>query len=500
MQADVESIIQNVKCQPYKALPSSNDNSLMKLLDFWLPPILPEMIREDFLEFFANKVSGRLGWLRSCIDSSFTNFRAEFDIGGYRGLADFVLWDDNLEGHFLQRMVPLLQAIANSSNTKLTLEQFVALSTDLCQWASFPLAPQDVSIITAVDQMPEITVPVLSRLLHTSYKKTYSRWKRLMQLNILRVTMIPEYRSIGLQPVMLELRDFKRGLSSPYLLSKIRLTGDGNQVLYTMVIPEEQLGAFARWAERNLGTAHSLYLAERRGRTIAFTHYQFDKSRWEIDWRKLFIGAHLLHTEVAMDTHPEFYEPDRCRPYVLDEKDTRLIPVLMSDAHLKLEALGNRLSMSLSQVSRRKHKLTSLGILRPEPIIRRVGLVEEIVMKADQEDPRLLGIVRELPQTWTTHLVELKTGKKQILVYATLPAGSFAIIRYYQRRYLPTKPHVFLSEAESGGWPLSFRTYDVERGYWNWSNPTLTDERPENVLPLRGLQKSLETSARDGKS
>lgn len=498
MQVDVESIMENVKCQPYKALPNSNDHSLTEVLNLWLPPILPEIIREDFLEFFANKVSGRLGWLRSCIDSSFTNFRVEFDIGGYRGLADFVLWDDNLEGHFLERMVPLLQAIAKSSDTTLTLEQFVALATDLCQWASFPLAPQDVSIITAVDQLPEITVPVLSRLLHTSYKKTHSRWKRLTQLNILRVTMIPNYRSIGLQPVMLELRDFKRGLSSPYLLSKIRLTGDGNQVFYTMVIPEEQLGAFTRWVERNLGTAHSLYLAESRGRTIAFTHYQFDRSRWEIDWRKLFIAAHLLHAEVATDAQPDFYEQDGCRPYVLDEKDTRLIPVLMSDAHLKLEALANRLSMSLSQVSRRKYKLTSLGILRPEPIIRRVGLVEEIAMRVDQEDPRLLGIVRELPQTWTTHLVELKTGKKQILVYATLPAGSFAIIRYYQRRYLPAKADISLSEAESGGWPLSFRTYDVERGCWNWSDPLLTDERPENVLPLKDLQKLGEKRTLEG--
>jgi hypothetical protein len=500
MQLDVESIIQNVKCQPYETLPSRSDCQLTEVLDCWLPPILPEMIRSDFLEFFANKVSGRLGWLRSCIDSSFTNFRAEFDIGGYRGLADFVLWDDNLEGHFLERMVPLLQAIANSSSTQLSLEQFVALATDLCQWASFPLAPQDVSIMTTVDQMPEITVPALSRLLHTPYKTTYSRWKRLTQLNILRVTMIPNYRSIGLQPVMLELRDLQRDLSSPYLLSKIGLTGDGSRVLYTMVIPEEDLGAFSRWTERSFGTAHSLYLAERSGRSIAFTHYQFSNSRWDIDWRKLFIGAHLLHTEPAMGTpQAESYEPDTRRPYVLDEKDTRLIPMLMSDANSKLEALANRLSMSLSQVSRRKHRLTSLGILRPEPVIRRVGLFEEVVMKANQEDLRLLGIVRELPQTWTTQLVELKTGKKQTLVYATLPAGSFAVIRYYQRRYLPTKAHAFLSETQSGGWPLSFRTYDVEQGCWKWSNPVLTDERPENVLPFNDQQSSFKKRTKDGK-
>jgi hypothetical protein len=295
---------------------------------------------------------------------------------------------------------------------------------------------------------------------------------------------------------MLELRDVKRSLCSPYLLSKIRLTGEGNQVLYAMVIPEEQLGTFTRWVERNLGTAHALYLAESRGRTISFTHYQFDKSRWEIDWRKLFMGVHLLHKEAGMEGQPDFYEQDSspCRPYVLDEKDTRLIPVLMSDAHLKLEVLANQLSMSLSQVSRRKDKLTSLGILRHEPIIRRVGLVEEIVIKVDEEDPRLLGIVRELPQSWTTHLVELKTAKKQILVYATLPAGSFAIIRYYQRRYLKARAEVFLSETESGGWPLSFRAYDVKRGCWIWSDPALTDESPENVLPINDLQKPREKS------
>jgi DNA-binding Lrp family transcriptional regulator len=388
-------------------------------------------------------------------------------------------------------MIPLLQAIATSSNTPLTIEQFVALATDLCQWASFSLTPQDVSIITAVNQLPEITVPALSRLLRTSYKKTHARWKRLTRLNILRVTIIPNYRSIGLQPVILELSDLKRGLRSPYLLSKIRLTGDGNQVLYAMVIPAEQLGAFTRWVERNLGVAHYPYLAESRGRTISFTHYQCEKSSWEIDWRKLFMGAHLLHNETGMDGPPDLYEQDcsSLRPYLLDEKDTRLIPALMSDAHSKLEVLASKLSMSLSQVSRRKDKLTSLGILRSEPVIRRVGLVEEIVMKVDEADPRLLGIVRELPQTWTTHLTELKTAKKQILIYATLPAGSFAIIRYYQRRYLRARAQIFLSEAESGGWPLSFRPYDVERGCWIWSDPVLTDERAENVLPFNELHK-----------
>jgi hypothetical protein len=59
---------------------------------------------------------------------------------------------------------------------------------------------------------------------------------------------------------------------------------------------------------------------------------------------------------------------------------------------------------------------------------------------------------------------------------------------------------VFLSETESGGWPLSFRTYDVERGCWNWSDPLLTDERTENVLPLKNPQKLGEKGTLEGES
>jgi len=496
MQVNVESITQYVKCTPYKPIPSHAVCSIVELLDFWLPPILPTIIKEDFLEFFTSKVTGKIRWLRSCIDSSFTSFKVRFDLGGYRGLPDFIFWDDNLDGHFLEQILPLLHIIANCTNSPLNAEQFVAIATDLCQWANFRLNSLDIRIITTICQMPSITIPALTRLLHLSYKKVRTRWKRLRRLNIFRVTALPNYLNIGLQPVIIEIRDSQRILGNPFLLSKIRLTGGRNQVLHTMVVPQEQLETLTRCLKQQTGTAHTLYLAKSLGHSIVFTNYQIDRDYWDINWRRLFIGAHLLHHDQKENKYMDFFESENppIHPYILDEKDKRLIPVLMSDAHMKLELLASTLHMSLSQVSRRKTKLLELGVLRLEPIMRRVGLIEDIVIRISEEDPRLLGILEELPQIWTIQLTEIRTGKKQILVYTTLPAGSFAKIQYYIRRYLQSKPEIFLCGPESGGWPLSFETYDSERGIWKWQEPIVEREETENIISVQRLLDSSERS------
>ncbi len=492
MQLDIGSITKYVKCEPYKPEPSEV-HSLTNLLDLWLPPILPKVVKEDFLEFFSKKITGQIDWLRCCIDTSFTSYKVPFGIGGYRGIADFIFWDDSLSGRFLDRILPLLHSIASCSNNTLTVEQFVAIVTDVCQWANFPLTHLDIGIITTVKRMPSINAPSLARLLQTPYRKTRTRWKRLRQLNILRITAIPNYRSIGLQPVVVELRDTRREITSPYLISKLKLTGKSKLALYVMAVPEGKLSMLGRSLERQVGTTYSIYLVRSRGHFISFTHYQ--PRRWNIDWRKLFIGAHLLHSEYEIDAESELYDQKQSpfRPYVLDERDKQLIPLLMSDARVKLELLASRLGMSLSQISRRRSKLTQLGVIRLETVMRRVGLIEDIVLRVDEENPRLLGIVRELPQTWVTQLTELRTGKRQSLIYSTLPAGSFVMMRYYLLRYFQSKPDILICDPESGGWPLSFENYDIEQGRWVWQEPIVTEEA-NSALQLGGTLKSFEKS------
>lgn len=489
MQLDIESITKYVKCEPYK--PETGEvHSLTSLLDLWLPPILPEIVKEDFLEFFSKKIAGQLDWLRCCIDTSFTSYKVPFGIGGYRGIADFIFWDDNLSGRFLERVLPLLHSIANCSNNILTVEQFVSIATDICQWAYFPLTPLDIGIITTIKRLPSITVPSLARLLHTPYRKTRTRWKRLKQLNIFRTTAIPNYRSIGLQPVVVELRDTRREITSPYVISKLRLTGKSKLSLYVMAVPEGKMHMLERSLEHQVGTTCTIHLVESRGHSISFTHYKSKK--WIIDWRKLFLGAHLLHSEYEADAESMYDQKQSpFRPYVLDEKDKQLIPLLMSDARTKLELLASRLSMSLSQISRRKTKLTQLGAIRLGTVMRRVGLIEDVVLSVDEEDPRLLGIVKELPQTWVTQLTETRTGNRRSLIYSTLPAGSFVMMRYYLLQYFQSNPDIHICDPESGGWPLSFENYDIDQGRWIWQEPVVTEEA-NNSLQLRGALKSIE--------
>jgi DNA-binding Lrp family transcriptional regulator len=491
MQLDIESITKYVKCEPCKPEPNEV-RSLTNLLDLWLPPILPKVVKEDFLEFFSKKITGQLEWLRCSIDDSFTSYKVPFRIGGYRGIADFIFWDDSLSGHFLERVLPLLHSIASCSNNTLTVEQFVALVTDVCQWANFPLTPLDIGIITTVKRMPAITIPSLARLLHAPYRKTRTRWKRLRQLNIFRITAIPNYRSLGLQPVVVELRDTRKTITSPYLISKLKLTGRNKLTLYVMAVPEGKLSKLRQSLERQLGTTCTTYLVRSRGHFISFTHYK--PRKWNIDWRKLFLGAHLLHSDYEIDAESAYDQiQSPVRPYVLDERDKQLIPLLMSDARAKLEQLASRLGMSLSQISRRKSKLTQLGAIRLETVMRRVGLIEDVVLRVEEENQRLLGIVKELPQTWVTQLTELRTGKRQSLIYSTLPAGSFVMMRYYLLRYLQSKPEILICDPESGGWPLSFENYDVEQGRWVWQEPIITEEA-NGALKLGRTLKPLEKS------
>jgi len=483
---DVKYISKCVKCKPYHPVPPNlKETTLGKLLELWLPPIIPIGVREDLLKFFNFKITGRIDELRAYREQPFDTFKVKFGLGGYRGIADFVFWDENLEGHLLERLLPLLHTISGFSKKPLTTEQFVALATDLCRWANLPLTPLDVRIITTIHRIPSMTVPSLARLLHVSYKRVHSRWSRLRRLNILRITALPNYRSIGLQPVIVELHNTRNTIVSPYVLSKFTLTGGDNSTLHVMAIPEERLGSLIKSLDREVGSTYSLYLAENKGHTISFAYYHFDRHVWDINWRKLFLGAHLLYdgTKAVSWAGIERWKHERTRPYVPDKQDVKIIPALMSDANMKLEALSRKVGLSISQVSRRKARLIDTGVLRLETVLRRVGLIEEVVLKIDEQDPRILGIVRELPQTWVILLTDVRSRKRRFLVYTTLPAGSFVKMRHYMAQYLPSRIEVLISGPESGGWPLSFENYDVEEGRWIWREPVVV-KHAEKVLAL----------------
>jgi len=484
---DLDYISSYVKCKPYKSPPSKIEN-IREALELWLPPVIPKEVVEDFIQFFTLKITGRVDELEAHRDPLFTGFKIKFGLGGYRGIADFIFWDEKLEGQLLEQLLPLLHKVSRLSKKPLTTEQFVSLVTDLCYWVNLPLTPLDVNIITTIHKMPFMTVPSLARLLHASYKRVHSRWSRLKRLDILRITALPNYRSIGLRPVIVELHNTRNIIVSPYILSKLSLTGSEDSTLYVMVIPEERLGCLIKALDREMRGVYSLHLAENRGHTISFTYYRFDDHAWDINWRKLFLGVHLLYKEIEERERPKKEREEEYRPYVPDKHDTKLIPALMSDATMKLELLSQKVGLSLSQVSRRRSRLINTGVLRLETVLRRVGLIEEIVLKIDEQDTKMIGLIKEFPQAWVTRLTDVKTGKRQFLVYTTLPAGSFVRIRHYITRYVPTRVDVFISGPESGGWPLSFENYDVEKGCWIWQEPEVVKPGTEKVLTLNSFE------------
>jgi DNA-binding Lrp family transcriptional regulator len=489
MRLDLDVITNQLKCKPWRRTSNTTMSSPDQILDHLLPPILPRIVKEDFLEFFTHKISGKLGWLRKCTDPSFTKFKVKFEPGGYRGLADFINWDGQLDGQFLEKLLPLLQSIAQFTINPLTVEQFWMLATELCKFTNFPLTSLDIRIIKSLSQMPTITNPGLARLLGVSYKKLRSRWNRLQRLNICRILAKVNYRLLGLIPVIVEIHDFKKTIRSPYLIGLTQLSGDSKSVLYSIVIPEEHLGSFSKFLASRLGTTHALYQAKDMGQAIEFTHYQRDKSNWNIDWRKLFIGAHLLHDN-SEDSTSLCWE-DRKEPgnrYFLDDKDKRIIPILMSDARIKLEKLADTAGMSVSQVSRRKSRLIDLGVLQLEPLIRGVGLIEDIIIRIKEKDSRIIGIFDELPQAWKRQLTEYSTGKREILLFATLPAGSFALMRYYLHKYLCTTSEISITGPGNGGWPLSFDTFDTDRGSWIWQNPIIAECPKFTTFNVRAKQ------------
>ena len=253
-----------------------------------------------------------------------------------------------------------------------------------------------------------------------------------------------------------------------------------------MTVPEEELSTLSHFLDSHFGTTHTLHVVKDKGQIVEFTQYQIDKENWNIDWKKLLIGVHLLHND-WIDQDTLFHDNDEyqtLRLYLPDDKDKRLIPVLMSDARVKLEKLAQIAGMSIAQASRRKSKLVELGVLRLEPLIRRVGLIEDIVIRIKKRDARIHGLVKELPQAWIRQLTEFRSGNKEILVYATLPAGSFALMRYYLNRYLPTESDIYICSPASGGWPLSFEHFDVKNGQWMWEDPVIFEDSKISQLEI----------------
>jgi DNA-binding Lrp family transcriptional regulator len=487
MRLNLDLVAKHLKCKPWRDISNTIIPTADQILDYWLPPIVPNVVKDDFEEFFVAKLSGKLGWLRRCMNSSFSKFKVEFTPGGYRGLPDFIEWDGKLDGQFLERIVPLLQSIAECTTTPLSLEQFWTLATELCKFTVFPLSPLDINIIKAFSKMPMITIPALARLLGSSYKTTRNRWNRLRRLNICRIPAQVNYHSLGLTPVFIELHDTETSIKSPYILSYIELAGNERSDLYFMAVPEEQLNRLPRFLDFYFGNTYTLYLVEDIGQTIEFTHYQIEKECWNIDWRKLFIGAHLLHHSDA-NQHLEFRDDTGQPPhrlYIPDSRDKLLIPLLASDARMKLETLASFAGMSVSQASRRKSKLIEHGVLQPKPLIRRIGLLEDVIVRVKENDAQLLGIVNELPQAWIRQLTEYHTGEHELFIYATLPPGSFALIRYYLSKYLHTNSDVYISGPENGGWPLRFDTYDSEKCRWIWKEPIVVENSRLTAFEMR---------------
>lgn len=473
MRLNFDLVVNKLKCKPWRKISNTAIHTPEEILEHWLPPIIPKLVRDDFQEFFTSKLSGKLGWLRSKVNSSFTQFKVAFDPGGYRGLPDFIEWDGKLDGQFLERILPLLQSIAECTNTPLSVEQFWILATELCKFTAFPLSSLDISIINTFSKMPMITIPALARLLRVSYKKARTRWNRLRRLNICRIPAQVNYRSLGLVPLFIEFHDTTTAIKSPYLLSYIELTGNLRRSLFFMAVPEERINQLQRFLDLHFETTYTLYLVEDLGQVIEFTHYQIDEEKWHIDWRKLFIGAHLLH-ESDTDQGLEYRDQNEQKPhclYIPDSRDKKLIPLLASDARMKLEKLATIAGMSVSQASRRKSRLIDLDVLQPKPLIRRIGLLEDVIIRMKESDVKLLGIVKELPQAWIRQLTEYHTGEKELFVYTTLPPGSFVLIRYYLSKYLHSRSDVYISGPENGGWPLTFNHYDSEKGCWNWIEP-----------------------------
>ncbi len=500
MQLDLDLVTKYLKCKPWREIVDTTISSPDQILNHWLPPIVPDIVKEDLLEFFTNKISGKLGWLRSCTNSSFTKFKVSFEPGGYRGLPDFIDWDGKLDGQFLEHLLPLLQSIAECTITPLTVEQFWLLATELCKFTNFPLSSLDIRIIKTFSQMPMITIPALARLLGISYKKARSRWNRLRRLNICRIPAQVNYRILGLTPIFIELHDLTTMIKSPYILAYNELSGNSKNRLYFMVVPEGQLSQLSKFLDSQFGVTHTLYLAEDMGQTIEFTHYQINTGSWNVDWRTLFIGAHLFHSNSRNPTQlvPSEKNQQPLRLYSPDARDTRIIPVLASDARIKLEKLAKIAEMSISQASRRKTKLIDLGVLQPKPIIRRIGLLEDVVIRMKENDTRLLGIIKELPQAWIRRLTEYHTGNREIFVYATLPAGSYAQIRYYLSKYLHTKSDIFISGPENGGWPLTFDTFNIEQCRWIWQEPIIVEPHKMTAFKMKSQQRHTSEAELEG--
>jgi hypothetical protein len=253
-----------------------------------------------------------------------------------------------------------------------------------------------------------------------------------------------------------------------------------------MAIPEEKLSTLSHFLDSHFGTTHTLYVTKDMGQIVEFTHYQINKGNWNIDWKKLLIGVHLLHND-WIEQGNSYYDHEQCqshRLYFPDGKDKRIIPVLMSDARVKLEKLAQIAGMSIAQASRRKSKLVELGVLTLEPLVRRIGLIEDIVIRIKKRDARIHGLVKELPQAWIRQLTEFRSGNKEILVYATLPPGSFALMRYYLSRYLQTESDIYISSPASGGWPLSFEPFDATNGQWMWQDPVIVEDSKISQLEI----------------
>jgi DNA-binding Lrp family transcriptional regulator len=493
MRLTLDLAFKHLKCKPWREDADSTISTPEQIFDHWLPPILPPVIREDFLEFFQNKLAGRLDWLRSCLDLSYTEFKVLFDWGpgGYRGLPDFVDWDGKLDGQFLDRIIPLLQSIAKCTTIPLTVEQFWILATELCKFSSFQLKALDIRIIQTLSQMPTMTIPEVSRLLRIGEKKVRRRWKRLQRLNICKIIAKIHYPSLGLVPVFVELFDTKSVIRSPYLISRVELSGNSRRTLNFMVIPEDHLGSFAKKLNAQFGTAHTLFLAKDLGKTVAFSHYQIKSGRWNVDWRKLFIGAHLFHPAssdpVSYSQTEELEHPPRL--YIPDFKDKQIIPILTTDARVKLERLAKSARISVAQASRRRTRLLELGVIHLHPMLRRVGLIEDVFIRISEQDRRLMGIIDELPQTWIRELTGYHTGHKEMLLYATLPAGSYVLMRYYLAKYLHTQAEVSLAGPEIGGWPLSFDSFDSEQGRWIWHEPAIIQEEAFTAFEMKTQTK-----------
>jgi predicted transcriptional regulator len=386
-------------------------------------------------------------------------------------LRDLRKWVSTFKGSLAIAVSRRLNNIVSRGGVEvITQPDILEIIRSVWQSSISRLSSNEMQVLDCWLRNPELTMSDLSKKAGLSYAKTRRAKEHLRETGILRTEGRLGLGALGLDRVLLILKDPTGIIDSPYFTRALFVDSSPRLVLLKGLIPSKRRGDFLHTV-RTLrsacegASAWRLSAGEPRLRQSYFDEkrrfFEFDAHHF-----RLLLRAGGRGLTLGAFPEDEIRFPDSFRP-----AEIRILEELVQDYDMTAQEITSKTRLSESTVFRRRSHLTSDGALVPRPIVWLPQLTDRVVgLFSAEAAGKIIDAWSHLPLTYVSQISNMENHSERRILFATaLPAGAARVLI-----------HTLYSEKSRVD---DYSVHEVAAGYQNrFPISSLFDARQNNWI------------------